>query len=186
MTMQSKRVALLHEDTTCASRVACARFQRNSDSFSMPDRAYLHPIDPELIPGARNAVDVCLRLKPEERITIITDTATREIAAALQSEVERVGSNYSLFVLEHHARRPLSHMPELILEDLALSQVSIFAAQTQPGELGARGEMTSIVNRHHIRHAHMVNINRQIMLEGMRADFCEVDKLSQRSVERSR
>src|SRR6267378_99822 len=152
----------------------------------MPDRAYLNPIDPELVPGARNAIDVCLRLKPRERITIITDTATREIAAALQKEVERVGSEYSLFVLEHHARRPLSYMPEIILDDLALSQVSIFAAQTQPGELGARTEMTTVVNNHRIRHAHMVNINRQIMVEGMRADFCAVDTLSQRLIERAR
>src|SRR5207244_12763926 len=101
----------------------------------MPDRAYLRPIDPELVPGARNAIDVCLRLKPQERITIITDTATREIAAALQKEVERVGSEYSVSVLEHHARRPLKHMLQIILDDLALSRVSIFAAQTQPGEL---------------------------------------------------
>src|SRR5881394_3242272 len=152
----------------------------------MPDRAYLHPIDPELVPGARNAIDVCLRLKPQERITIITDTATREIAAALQEEVKRAGSKYSLFVLERHARRPLKHMPEIILDDLALSQVSIFAAQTQPGELTARTQMTSVVNNHKIRHAHMVNINREIMLEGMRADFCSVDALSQRLVERAR
>src|SRR5882724_13482753 len=152
----------------------------------MPDRAYLDPIDPELIPGARNAIDVCLRLKPKERITIITDTATREIAAALQREVERVGSEYNLFVLEHHARRPLKYMPEIILDDLARSQVSIFAAQTQPGELGARTEITAVVNHHRIRHAHMVNINRQIMLEGMRADFLPVDELSQRLVERAR
>ena len=110
----------------------------------MPDRTYLHPIDPELLPGARNAIDACLRLKPEERITIITDTVTRGIAAALQREVERVGSDYSLFVLEHHARRPLKYMPEIILDDLACSQVSIFAAQSQPGELGARTEMTGV------------------------------------------
>src|SRR5438046_6350745 len=152
----------------------------------MPDRAYHYPIDPELVPGARNAINVCLRLKPEERITIITDTATREIAAALQTEVERVGSDYSLFVLEHHARRPLKFMPEIILDDLARSQVSIFAAQTQPGELTARTQMTSVVNNHKIRHGHMVNINRQIMLEGMRADFLGVDELSQRLVERAR
>ena len=152
----------------------------------MPDRAYLYPIDPELIPGARNAINVCLRLKPQERITIITDTATREIAAALQAEVERVGSDYSLFVLEHHAQRPLKFMPEIILDDLARSQVSIFAAQTQPGELPARTQMTSVVNKHRIRHAHMVNINRQIMLEGMRADFVKVDDLSERLVERAR
>jgi aminopeptidase len=152
----------------------------------MPDRAYLDSIDPELVPGARNAINVCLRLKPEERITIITDTPTREIAAALQTEVERVGSDYSLFVLEHHASRPLKYMPEIILDDLARSQVSIFAAQTQPGELPARTQMTSVVNNHKIRHAHMVNINRQIMLEGMRADFVKVDDLSQRLVERAR
>jgi aminopeptidase len=152
----------------------------------MPDRAYLHPVDPELMPGAHNAVNVCLRLTPKERITIITDDATREIAAALQSEVERVGADYSLFKLEHHARRPLKFMPEVILEDLACSQVSIFAAQTQPGELGSRIQMTSVINNYGIRHGHMVNINREIMLKGMRADFRAVDALSQRLMERVR
>ena len=151
----------------------------------MPDRVY-HSIDPDLAPGARNAIQVCLRLKPQERVTIITDEATAEIAMALRTEVEAIGSECSLFTLENHGRRPLQFMPEMILEDLALSQVSIFAAQSQPGELAVRREMTAVVDRHRIRHAHMVNINRQIMLEGMRADFHEVDALSQRLVERAR
>jgi len=30
-------------------------------------------------------------------------------------------------------------------------------------------QMTDIVNRNNIRHAHMVNIKKRIMLEGMRA-----------------
>jgi len=143
-------------------------------------------IDPELIPGARNAVRVCLQLKPTERVTIITDEATADIAAALRLEVEQIGSECSLFTLEHHARRPLKFMPEIILEDLAMSQVSIFAAQSQPGELAARREMTAVVDHHGIRHGHMVNITRQIMLEGMRADFKAVDALSQRLLERTR
>lgn len=152
----------------------------------MPDQAFLRPIDPELIPGARNAIEVCLRLKKEERITIITDLVTREIAAALQQEVERIGAEHSLFVLEDHAARPLKFMPDKILEDLARSQVSVFAAQTQPGELGSRAQMTAVVDRHKIRHGHMVNINNEIMREGMRADFLKVDELSQRLVERAR
>ena len=53
------------------------------------------------------------------------------------------------------------------------SQVSIFAVHVQPNELRSRMQMTDIVNRRKMRHAHMVNINRQIMLEGMRADFAE-------------
>jgi aminopeptidase len=39
------------------------------------------PVSPELVPGARNAVVTCLRLKPEERVTVITDQETIEIAA---------------------------------------------------------------------------------------------------------
>ena len=154
----------------------------------MPDRSFSDTIevDPELVPGARNAIRDCLRLKPEERITIITDEATREIAAALRAEVEEVGSDHAVFVLENYAVRPLAGMPEIILEDLAQSQVSIFCAQSQRGELGSRMQMSDIVNRQHIRHGHMVNINRQIMLEGMRADFCAVDALSQRLIERAR
>src|SRR6266550_1983157 len=152
----------------------------------MPDRAHTVTLDPELQPGARNAIRDCLRLKPEERITIITDEATREIAAALQSEVEEVGAQHSVFVLEEHADRPLTDMPQIILEDLAQSQVSIFCAQTQRGELRSRMQMSDVVNKNRIRHGHMVNITRQIMLEGMRADFRAIDALSQRLVERAR
>ena len=47
-------------------------------------------------------------------------------------------------------------------------------------------EMSDVVNKHRIRHGHMVNINRQIMREGMRADFMAIDALSQRLVERVR
>jgi leucyl aminopeptidase (aminopeptidase T) len=152
----------------------------------MPDRLTVDAVDAELVPGARNAIRVCLRLTPEERITIITDEATREIAAALQAEVEEIGSEHAVFVLENYETRPLTGMPQVILDDLELSQVSIFCAQTQRGELGSRMQMSNVVNRKLIRHGHMVNISRQIMLEGMRADFLAVDELSQRLVERAR
>ncbi len=152
----------------------------------MPDRLDTTTIDEELVPGARNAIRICLRLKPEERITIITDQETAEIAAALQAEVEEVGAAHAVFVLENYTDRPMQNMPQQILDDLAQSQVSIFAAQSQTGELGARMQMSAIVNRNRIRHGHMVNITRAIMLEGMRADFIAVDALSQRVVERAR
>jgi len=152
----------------------------------MPDRAHTVAIDPELQPGARNAIRDCLRLKPEERITIITDEETREIAAALQLEVEEVGAEHAVFVLEEHTERPLRDMPAVILEDLPRSHVSIFCAQTQRGELRSRMQMSAIVNRQRIRHGHMVNITRQIMIEGMRADFLAIDALSQRLVSRAR
>jgi aminopeptidase len=141
------------------------------------------PIDPELVPGAHNAVHVCLRVKPQEKVTVITDEATKEIAAAIVRELEVVGSPYQAWVLEDLAPRPLTDLPHELIADLETSQVSIFAVQAQTNELKSRMQMTDVVNRRKIRHAHMVNINRQIMLEGMRADFLKVDRISAKVVE---
>jgi aminopeptidase len=141
------------------------------------------PYDSELTPGARNAVRVCLRVQPTERVTVITDEACLEIAAALIREVEAVGAPYRSFVLEELARRPLAMLPQEILDDLETANVSIFAVQVQPNELQSRMQMTEVVNRRKIRHAHMVNINPRIMMEGMRADFAKVDRISQKVVD---
>jgi aminopeptidase len=144
-------------------------------------------VSPALLPGAQNAIHTCLRLKPVERITLITDRETIAIAAALLREIEAVGSSHGLFVLEDYAARPLTQgMPQAILDDLELSQVSLFAAQAQPGELGARIAMFAVIDRRGIRHAHMVNIDERIMTEGMCADFEEVDRLSSRLLAKAR
>ena len=86
-------------------------------------------------------------------------------------------------MLEDLATRPLTELPPEIAEDMETSQVSIFAVQAQMNELRSRMQMTAIVNRRKMRHAHMVNINRQIMLEGMRADFVKVDRISAKVAE---
>src|SRR5579859_2782464 len=141
------------------------------------------PFDTEFAPGARNAVNVCLRIQPREQVCVITDEATIEIAAAILAELEKLGAPYHAWVLEELAERPLKDLPSEIRADLENSQVSIFAVRVQANELRSRIQMTDVVNRRKIRHAHMVNINRQIMLEGMRADFERVDRLSQKVVE---
>ena len=136
------------------------------------------PFDPELSQGARNAVRDCLRIQPAERVTIITDNASKEIAASLVAEVAKIGAPFHAFILEDIAPRPLTGMPAEVLADMETSQISIFAVRVQANELKSRMEMTAVVNRRRMRHAHMVNINKQIMLEGMRADFRKVDALS--------
>ncbi|HYU80680.1 MAG TPA: aminopeptidase [Vicinamibacterales bacterium] len=139
--------------------------------------------DRELSPGARNAIRVCLAVQPQERVTLVTDRACEEIAAGLIREIEDVGARHTAFVLEDIAPRPLTALPAPIAADMELSDVSILAVHVQPNELKSRMELTDIVNRRHMRHAHMVNITRQIMREGMRADFQRVDRLSVRVLE---
>ncbi|HUL74149.1 MAG TPA: aminopeptidase [Vicinamibacterales bacterium] len=136
--------------------------------------------DTDLQPGARNAIRVCLNVQPHERVTVITDEACAEIAQALVREIEAVGASHRLFVLERETTRPTRTLPAAIAADMELSGVSIFAAHAQANELGSRMQMTDIVNRRRMRHAHMVNITPQIMVEGMRADYATVDRISRR------
>ena len=153
----------------------------------MPHTASLPAtFDPALILGAHNAIHVCLKLQRDERLTLITDLASAEIAAALVAEIEKTGAAYNVLVLEEYGERPHRDMPAAVLEDLAQSQVSIYACITQAGELRTRMQMMDVINPRRIRHGHMVNINKQIMVEGMRADFLAVDALSQQLIEKCR
>ncbi|RXH54930.1 aminopeptidase [Granulicella sibirica] len=144
------------------------------------------PFPAEYSAGARNAATTCLRIQPEEKVTLITDRSCIAVAASIAHELDKIGCTWNGFVLEEVALRPLDGMPKIILEDMESSQVSIFAVEVQQNELRSRMEMTDVVNRRRMRHAHMVNISGEIMVQGMRADFTLVDKLSQAVLDKVR
>jgi len=140
----------------------------------------------EFMRGARSAVFTCLRIQPDEKVTLITDRVTEPIAASIAAQLKERGCPFNAFILEDQAPRPLADMPASILEDMETSAVSIFAVQVQPNELHSRMQMTDVVNRRRMRHAHMVNITSEIMCDGMRADYDAVDRLSQQVLDRAR
>jgi leucyl aminopeptidase (aminopeptidase T) len=146
----------------------------------------LVPFPPAYSAGARNAVFTCLGVKPSEKVTLITDEACMQVAASMAVELDRIGCTWNAFVLEALAPRPLAAMPALVLNDMESSHASIFAVEIQPNELHSRMAMTDVVNRRRMKHAHMVNITGEIMTQGMRADFDEIDRLSQAVLERVR
>jgi len=146
----------------------------------------LLPYPAEFTEGAHSAVTTCLRIAPTEKVTLITDRATEQIAASIGEQLAVCGCQWNAFLLEDLAPRPLINMPEPVLTDMESSQVSIFAVQVQQNELRSRMQMTDVVNRRRMRHAHMVNITPEIMCQGMRADFDLVDRLSQQVLERVR
>src|SRR3984957_12026637 len=141
---------------------------------------------PQFTPGARNAVTTCLRIQPNEKVTLITDERCLTIAASIAAELDRIGCTWNSFVLENIPPRPPPEMPASVLEDMESSQVSIFAVEVQPNELHSRMQMTDVVNRRRMRHAHMVNITPEIMTQGMRAAFLAIDRLSQAVLDKVR
>ena len=50
--------------------------------------ARLEPFSPELEAGARNAVEVCLAIQPGERVALIADEASGEVAASIAAALD--------------------------------------------------------------------------------------------------
>lgn len=136
------------------------------------------------MPGAKNAVDICLAVRPEERVALIADEASRPVAASLAAAIGQRGAECRALLLEDLGPRPMSAAPPRVLDILEKTDVGILAMNPQPGELSARMAIVKIVERRQIRYAHMVGVTPQIMQQGMRADYKLVDRLSDRLRER--
>ena len=139
---------------------------------------------PELMPGAKNAVDTCLSVRAGECVALIADDISKPVAASLAAALENSGAEYNGFLLEDFGPRPMREAPPEILDALEKADVGILCMTPQPGELGARMAIVKIVERRQIRYAHMVGVNAEIMQQGMRADYRMVDRLSDRLRER--
>jgi leucyl aminopeptidase (aminopeptidase T) len=140
----------------------------------------------DLAPGAHNAVDVCLSIAPAERVALIADEASCEVAASLAFALDEAEATVEALLIERIAPRPLTGAPKEILDALERADAGILCVQPREGELGARMEIVAAVERRGIRYAHMVGVTREIMMQGMRADYRLVDRLSTRLCERMR
>ena len=144
------------------------------------------PFSPELAPGAQNAVDVCLAIQPHERVALVADEASREVAASLAAALEDAGASADYVLIEQTASRPLTGAPRAVIEALERADAGMLCVQPLQGELGARMAIVEVVERRQIRYAHMVGVTPQIMQQGMRADYRLVDALSTKLCDRMR
>jgi leucyl aminopeptidase (aminopeptidase T) len=144
------------------------------------------PPSAELEPGARNAVDVCLAITSTDRVALVADEPSRAVAASLAAALDRIGAAWEGVLIEAVATRPMTAAPQAILDALERVDAGVLCVQPQQGELAARMQIVSVVERRGIRYAHMVGVTPQIMRQGMRADYRLVDELSQRLCERMR
>src|ERR1700674_1912798 len=142
------------------------------------------PASPDLLPGAKNAVETCLAIKPGERVALIADVPSRTVAASLAAAIESVHAACTSLLLEDFGPRPIKSVPAPILDALETADVGVLCMNPQPGELGARMAIVRVVERRQIRYAHMVGVTPEIMQQGMRTDYRMVDRLSDKLRER--
>ena len=136
------------------------------------------------MPGAKNAVDVCLDVRPGERVVVVADQVSRSVAASLERALKERNAEFTGLLLEDFGPRPMTGAPEPVLDALEKTDVGVLCMTPQPGELGARMAIVRVVERRQIRYAHMIGVTDEIMRQGMRADYRKVDELSDRLRER--
>ena len=145
------------------------------------------PPPPDLMPGALNAVDICLAIQPGERVALIADEASGAVAASLEPALDAARG----------ADRRGAHRIGLVAPDAerrrrecstrsSRRMPAFCACSRRKGSCRARMAIVGLVERRRIRYAHMVGVTPQIMREGMRADYRLVDRLSQQLCERMR
>jgi aminopeptidase len=138
---------------------------------------------PDLLPGAHNAVNTCLGVRPGERVALVADEASREVAASLEEALRAAGAEPRCVLIESVASRPMASAPGDVLGALGDADAGILCVQPQEGELPVRMAIVALIERRRIRYAHMVGVTPRIMREGMRADYRQVDRLSTRLCE---
>jgi aminopeptidase len=138
--------------------------------------------------GAMQAVRNCVRVKPGEKVVIITDNKAKHIADEIHQQIESISPGKTrLFVMEHFGERPEDGSHPLPFPDeigKALQDgvhVSFYAAQGKKGELQSfRTPMLKIVEAQRLRHGHMPNITDLLMTTGMAVDYAMVQDISKK------
>ena len=124
-------------------------------------------VDPNLIPGAENAIGTCLAIQQGERVALIFDEPSREVAASLGYALTQHGAEWTGYCVEDFAPRPLTGAPAEILRALETADAGILCFQPLLGELAARKDIVGVVERRrlvagqqHLRHFQSTPIGR--------------------------
>lgn len=137
--------------------------------------------------GVENTVLNCLKIKPGEKIVIITDDETLPVSLPVFNKCEKISpGNVIMFNMDHlKQKRSLDGKDTLIITDdiknaLVNADVSFYMAGCKPGELQSfRFPLLDCVQGNKkLRHAHMPYVTKEIMAGAMRADYEEVSKLT--------
>src|SRR3990170_173804 len=109
--------------------------------------------------GARIAVEVCMSIRSGEHVFVLTDRPTLEIGKAIHDAAEEVTKQ--------------------ILELIPWANVTYYAAESKPGELGIRGPFIRTAVKY-ARHGHMPSVTKELMETGMCADYYKISDLTKK------
>ncbi len=134
--------------------------------------------------GAKNAVEVCMGIKPGEHVLIVTDKSTITIGEALRHAAHRVTTHVEMHVLEDYGNRPMPSLPKEIERAIPKADVTFWATESRKGELETLRRPFMKIALKYARHGHMPSVKRRLMEEGMCSDYRQIAKLTKKLYEK--
>ncbi len=135
----------------------------------------------DLLPGATNAVRVCMGVRETDKVLIITDMVTEDIGRALEAAARFTGATVEVILLEDLGQRPITAVPQELWDflDSYKPSVTFYAASSQKGEIQFRIPLLETLReKYAVRHGHMIGVTPLIMQTGMLADYQSVARRS--------
>src|SRR5215470_8564326 len=102
-------------------------------------------------------------------------------AGALVEEARLAGGDVAGWRMEDWVERPAREFPRELADEIVAFRptVSYYIGKSRVGELAFRQPMIELLARElRCRHAHMVDIDRALMLDGMTVDYDEVFRVT--------
>ncbi len=132
-----------------------------------------------MISGAREAVQTCMRVKEGEKVLVITDEETWNVAKYVIEEISSITENFEVFKIPADEERPFE-APDSLLEKVSEADAVFSIADYVYGEIPTfYRPIQEAVGSSDTRMAVMVELDEQILSEGMNADYKRIRKLSE-------
>jgi len=129
--------------------------------------------------GAEQAIR-CMKVKPTERVVIIASQSTEEVSRLIEREALKITPNVTYFIMEDFGKRPFS-LPDRIRDSLIQSDVAFYTGNYVDGELALfRRPIYETVAKTKLRYANMPTLSREILEQGMNADYDKLKEFSSR------
>jgi aminopeptidase len=130
--------------------------------------------------GAVQAVRKCMKISSKDRVVLVTDTETIDVANVIADECQKITKDVKTFNLDEYGKRPLRELPEEIATAVKKASAVFFCAVQYEGEKENIRKPIIRLSTENGRQAHMPNITKQLMEEGMCTDYNLIKKVSKK------
>jgi leucyl aminopeptidase (aminopeptidase T) len=122
-----------------------------------------------------------MKIKPKDKVIIITDYKTKKISDAIAEESRKIAPT-KIFYLEDYGKRPLHSLPDEIKNAVTESTAVYYTADQYKGEKhNLRRPLINIIeDNKFLREAHMPGITKQLMEEGMNVDYKKMQRFARK------